>query len=77
MTWIKKKTGSGLNNITTLEDAECILTFESKVVLGYLNSLVVCLFQCLNYFDFVFARFDWLITYTYLIVLCKFGNITA
>ena len=77
MTWIKKKTGSGLNNITTLEDAECIWTFESKVVLGYLNSLVVCLFQCLNYFDFVFARFDWLITCTYLIVLCKFGKITA
>ncbi|KAL4611066.1 hypothetical protein ACB092_08G097400 [Castanea dentata] len=40
VTWIKKKTGPGLNNITTLEDAERILTSESKVVLGYLNSLV-------------------------------------
>ena len=47
MTWIKKKTGPGLNNITTLEDAERILSSEGKVVLGYLNSLVVCLFQCL------------------------------
>ncbi|KAK4607039.1 hypothetical protein RGQ29_001024 [Quercus rubra] len=40
VTWIKKKTGPGLNNITTLEDAERILSSESKVVLGYLNSLV-------------------------------------
>ncbi|XP_023926856.1 LOW QUALITY PROTEIN: protein disulfide isomerase-like 1-4 [Quercus suber] len=40
VTWIKKKTGPGLNNITTLEDAERILTSESKIVLGYLNSLV-------------------------------------
>ncbi|KAK9999059.1 hypothetical protein SO802_018662 [Lithocarpus litseifolius] len=40
VTWIKKKTGPGLNNITTLEDAERILASESKVVLGYLNSLV-------------------------------------
>ncbi|KAF3955730.1 hypothetical protein CMV_019085 [Castanea mollissima] len=40
VTWIKKKTGPGLNNITTLEDAERILTSESKVVLGYLSSLV-------------------------------------
>ncbi|KAF3455003.1 hypothetical protein FNV43_RR05451 [Rhamnella rubrinervis] len=40
VTWIKKKTGPGIHNITTLDDAERVLTSESKVVLGYLNSLV-------------------------------------
>ncbi|KAF5744706.1 protein disulfide isomerase-like 1-4 [Tripterygium wilfordii] len=40
VTWIKKKTGPGIYNVTTLDDAERILTSESKVVLGYLNSLV-------------------------------------
>lgn len=40
VTWIKKKIGPGINNITTTEDAERILTSESKVVLAYLNSLV-------------------------------------
>ncbi|KAL2332041.1 hypothetical protein Fmac_019622 [Flemingia macrophylla] len=38
--WIKKKTGPGVYNITTLEDAQSILTKETKVVLGFLNSLV-------------------------------------
>lgn len=42
VTWIKKKIGPGVYNLTTLDDAERILTSESKVVLGYLNSLVVC-----------------------------------
>ncbi|XP_050160342.1 protein disulfide isomerase-like 1-4 [Malus sylvestris] len=40
VTWIKKKIGLGIQNVTTLEDAERILTAESKVVLAYLNSLV-------------------------------------
>ncbi|KAK2643338.1 hypothetical protein Ddye_025101 [Dipteronia dyeriana] len=40
VTWIKKKTGPGIYNITTLEEAERILTSGNKVVLGYLNSLV-------------------------------------
>ncbi|OAY38003.1 protein disulfide isomerase-like 1-4 [Manihot esculenta] len=40
VTWIKKKIGPGINNITTLDDAERVLTTDSKVVLGYLNSLV-------------------------------------
>ncbi|KAB1226373.1 Protein disulfide isomerase-like 1-4 [Morella rubra] len=40
VTWIKKKIGPGVQNITTLDDAERILTSESKAVLGYLNSLV-------------------------------------
>ncbi|KAF5470693.1 hypothetical protein F2P56_011190 [Juglans regia] len=40
VTWIKKKIGPGVYNLTTLDDAERILTSESKVVLGYLNSLV-------------------------------------
>ncbi|KAI4322259.1 hypothetical protein L6164_021970 [Bauhinia variegata] len=39
VTWIKKKIGPGINNITTLDDAERILTSEKKVVLGFLNSL--------------------------------------
>ncbi|KAF7805585.1 protein disulfide isomerase-like 1-4 [Senna tora] len=40
VTWIKKKIGPGVNNITTLDDAERILTSESKVVLGFLDNLV-------------------------------------
>ena len=41
VTWIKKKIGPGIYNITTVEDAERILTSESTAVLGFLNSLVV------------------------------------
>ncbi|XP_023751529.1 protein disulfide isomerase-like 1-4 [Lactuca sativa] len=40
VTWIKKKTGPAVYNITTAEDAEKVLTSEDKVVLAYLNSLV-------------------------------------
>ncbi|KAK9078533.1 hypothetical protein SSX86_002590 [Deinandra increscens subsp. villosa] len=38
--WITKKTGPGVYNITTVEDAEKILTSEDKVVLAFLDSLV-------------------------------------
>lgn len=41
VTWIKKKTGPGVDNITTVDDAERVLTSENKVVLGYLNHLKV------------------------------------
>lgn len=41
MTWIKKKTGPGIYNITKVDDAERLLTSETKLVLGFLNSLVV------------------------------------
>ncbi|KAG4974448.1 hypothetical protein JHK87_031269 [Glycine soja] len=40
VTWIKKKIGPGVSNITTVEEAERVLTAGSKVVLGFLNSLV-------------------------------------
>ncbi|XP_039037633.1 protein disulfide isomerase-like 1-4 [Hibiscus syriacus] len=40
VTWIKKKIGPGIYNVSTIEEAERILTSESKVALGYLNSLV-------------------------------------
>ncbi|CAL9207695.1 unnamed protein product [Musa hybrid cultivar] len=40
VTWIKKKIGPGVENITTVDEAEKILTSESKVVLGFLDSLV-------------------------------------
>jgi protein disulfide-isomerase A1 len=40
VTWIKKKIGPGIYNITTTEEAERVLTAEAKVVLGFLNSLV-------------------------------------
>ncbi|KAA8544042.1 hypothetical protein F0562_021781 [Nyssa sinensis] len=40
ITWIKKKIGPGVYNITTTEDAERVQTSENKVVLGFLNSLV-------------------------------------
>lgn len=41
VTWIKKKIGPGVQNVATVEEAEKILTSENKVVLGFLNSLVV------------------------------------
>ena len=37
----EKKIGPGVSNITTVEEAERVLTAGSKVVLGFLNSLVV------------------------------------
>ncbi|KAH0749986.1 hypothetical protein KY290_029218 [Solanum tuberosum] len=40
VSWIKKKIGSSVYNITTTEDAERVLTSEDKVVLAYLDSLV-------------------------------------
>jgi protein disulfide-isomerase A1 len=40
VTWIKKKIGPGIYNLTTVDEAESVLTSENKVVLGYLNSLV-------------------------------------
>ncbi|AED97362.1 PDI-like 1-4 [Arabidopsis thaliana] len=40
VTWVKKKIGPGVYNLTTLDDAEKVLTSGNKVVLGYLNSLV-------------------------------------
>ncbi|KAL3520673.1 hypothetical protein ACH5RR_018822 [Cinchona calisaya] len=40
VTWVKKKTGPGLNNITTVEEAEQILAAESKTVLGFFDALV-------------------------------------
>ncbi|XP_059300455.1 protein disulfide isomerase-like 1-4 isoform X2 [Lycium ferocissimum] len=40
VTWIKKKIGPSVYNITTTEDAERVLTSEDKVVLAYLDSLV-------------------------------------
>ncbi|PIA64672.1 hypothetical protein AQUCO_00100258v1 [Aquilegia coerulea] len=40
VSWVKKRTGPGAFNITTLEDAEHISNIENKFVLGFLNSLV-------------------------------------
>ncbi|XP_031481352.1 protein disulfide isomerase-like 1-4 [Nymphaea colorata] len=40
VSWIKKKTGPAVQNITTVEDAENVLTAESVLVLAFLNSLV-------------------------------------
>ncbi|KAL2526413.1 Protein disulfide isomerase-like 1-3 [Abeliophyllum distichum] len=40
ITWVKKKIGPALYNITTTEEAERILAAEEKIVLGYLESLV-------------------------------------
>ncbi|KAJ4876761.1 Thioredoxin-like fold protein [Raphanus sativus] len=40
VTWVKKKIGPGVYNLTTLDDAEKVLTSGNKVILGYLNSLV-------------------------------------
>lgn len=57
MTWIKKKIGPGIHNITTLDDAERVLTSESKVVLGYLNSLVVC-FSLFIFLSVLYTPFE-------------------
>lgn len=51
VTWIKKKIGPGIYNITAVDDGERILTSESKVVLGYVNSLVVRFFVYLIIFS--------------------------
>ncbi|XP_059666070.1 protein disulfide isomerase-like 1-4 [Cornus florida] len=40
VTWVKKKTGPGIHNVTTIEEAERILTAESIIVLGFLDNLV-------------------------------------
>ncbi|KAL1552756.1 protein disulfide-isomerase [Salvia divinorum] len=40
VSWLKKKTGPGLHNITTTEEAERVLADEDKIVLAYLESLV-------------------------------------
>ncbi|GMP22667.1 hypothetical protein CsSME_00000588 [Camellia sinensis var. sinensis] len=40
VSWVKKKTGPGIYNLSTVEEAEHILTAEPKVVLGFLDSLV-------------------------------------
>ncbi|GFY84548.1 PDI-like 1-4 [Actinidia rufa] len=38
--WVKKKTGPGIYNLTTVEEVECILNADSKAVLGFLDILV-------------------------------------
>ncbi|KAG0502257.1 hypothetical protein HPP92_002329 [Vanilla planifolia] len=40
VTWIKKKIGPAVQNVTTVEEAEKILASEVKLVLGFLDSLV-------------------------------------
>lgn len=40
VTWIKKKTGPGVSNITTIEEAQHILTTQTTLVLAFLHSLV-------------------------------------
>ncbi|KAL8052157.1 hypothetical protein ABFX02_06G194800 [Erythranthe guttata] len=40
VTWLRKKTGPGLHNITTIEEAEHILANEDKIVLAYLEGLL-------------------------------------
>jgi len=43
VTWIKKKIGPAVKNVTTTEEAEKILTADSTLVLGFFDSLVVLL----------------------------------
>ncbi|KAI0493447.1 hypothetical protein KFK09_023563 [Dendrobium nobile] len=40
VTWIKKRIGPAVQNITTTEEAEKILASETKLVLGFFDSLV-------------------------------------
>ena len=55
MTWVKKKIGPGLNNITTVEEAEQILATESKLVLGFLDAFVVISLVSLANPQFLFS----------------------
>lgn len=41
MSWVKKKIGPGLHNITTVEEAESVLTSESPVVVAFVENLAV------------------------------------
>ncbi|CAL5356167.1 unnamed protein product [Camellia sinensis] len=41
VSWVKKKTGPGIYDLSTVEEAERILIAEPKVVLGFLDSLVL------------------------------------
>ncbi|MFS7985429.1 putative protein disulfide-isomerase [Helianthus anomalus] len=38
VSWVKKKTGPGLQNVTTVEEAERILASESPIVVGYVEN---------------------------------------
>ncbi|XAR52369.1 Protein disulfide-isomerase [Bertholletia excelsa] len=40
VSWVKKKTGPGIYNLTTVEQAEQILAAESKVALAFVDALV-------------------------------------
>ncbi|KAM7504436.1 hypothetical protein LguiB_003340 [Lonicera macranthoides] len=40
VSWVKKKTGPGLYNLTSTKEAEYILATESKLVLGFLETLM-------------------------------------
>ncbi|KAL6980367.1 Protein disulfide isomerase-like 1-4 [Sarracenia purpurea var. burkii] len=40
VTWVKKKTGPGIYNLTTIKEAEHTLATDSKLVLGFLDNLV-------------------------------------
>ncbi|KAI3799723.1 hypothetical protein L1987_35022 [Smallanthus sonchifolius] len=40
VSWVKKKIGPGVQNLTTVEEAEQILTSESPVVVGFVENLV-------------------------------------
>ena len=41
VTWVKKKIGPGLQNLTTTDEAETILTSESPVVVAFVENLAV------------------------------------
>ncbi|KAK9061256.1 hypothetical protein SSX86_018436 [Deinandra increscens subsp. villosa] len=40
VSWVQKKIGPGLHNLTTVEEAEHVLTSESPVVVGFFENLV-------------------------------------
>ncbi|XP_076947020.1 protein disulfide isomerase-like 1-4 [Bidens hawaiensis] len=40
VSWVKKKTGPALHNVTTVEEAEQILASESPIVVGFVENLV-------------------------------------
>lgn len=58
VTWIKKKIGPGIYNITTTEDAKRVLTSENKVVIAYLDSLVVYFAYSILIIDFLLLLYS-------------------
>ncbi|KAL5700095.1 protein disulfide-isomerase [Ranunculus cassubicifolius] len=57
VTWIKKKIGPGISNVTTAEEAQRILITDDTLVIGFFDSLV-CVFYKNNWLTRAFFSFS-------------------